>query len=54
MRIAMIGAGGIGGYIGAGLTEAGGDVNFIARGAQPPHGAAWAAKAGFPAPMKSS
>lgn len=33
MRIAMMGAGGIGGYIGARLAEAGGDVSFIARGA---------------------
>ena len=33
MRIAMIGAGGIGGYVGARLVEAGGDVSFIARGA---------------------
>ena len=33
MRIAMIGAGGIGGYLGARLAEAGGDVSFIARGA---------------------
>ncbi|RWA61089.1 MAG: 2-dehydropantoate 2-reductase [Mesorhizobium sp.] len=29
----MIGAGGIGGYVGARLAEAGGDVSFIARGA---------------------
>lgn len=33
MRIAMVGAGGIGGYVGARLAEAGGDVSFIARGA---------------------
>ena len=33
MRIAIVGAGGIGGYIGARLVEAGGDVSFIARGA---------------------
>lgn len=33
MRIAMVGAGGIGGYLGARLAEAGGDVSFIARGA---------------------
>ena len=33
MRIAMIGAGGIGGYLGARLVEAGADVSFIARGA---------------------
>lgn len=33
MRIAMMGAGGIGGYIGARLAQAGGDVSFIARGA---------------------
>ncbi|MDG4884160.1 2-dehydropantoate 2-reductase [Mesorhizobium sp. WSM4884] len=33
MRIAMMGAGGIGGYVGARLAEAGGDVSFIARGA---------------------
>jgi 2-dehydropantoate 2-reductase len=33
MRIAMIGAGGIGGYLGARLAEAGGDISFIARGA---------------------
>jgi 2-dehydropantoate 2-reductase len=33
MRIAMMGAGGIGGYIGARLAQAGGDVRFIARGA---------------------
>lgn len=31
MRIAMMGAGGIGGYIGARLAQAGGDVSFIAR-----------------------
>ncbi|TGT34587.1 hypothetical protein EN812_33160 [Mesorhizobium sp. M4B.F.Ca.ET.169.01.1.1] len=29
----MMGAGGIGGYIGARLAQAGGDVSFIARGA---------------------
>lgn len=33
MRIAMMGSGGIGGYIGARLAEAGEDVAFIARGA---------------------
>jgi len=33
MRIAMIGAGGIGGYVGARLAEAGGDISFVARGA---------------------
>ncbi|WP_024927615.1 MULTISPECIES: ketopantoate reductase family protein [unclassified Mesorhizobium] len=33
MRIAMVGAGGIGGYVGARLAEAGGEVSFIARGA---------------------
>ncbi|TIT86064.1 MAG: 2-dehydropantoate 2-reductase, partial [Mesorhizobium sp.] len=33
MRIAMMGAGAIGGYIGARLVEAGGDVSFVARGA---------------------
>ncbi|WP_292555229.1 ketopantoate reductase family protein [Mesorhizobium sp.] len=33
MRIAMMGAGGIGGYVGARLAEAGGEVSFIARGA---------------------
>ncbi|CDX21859.1 2-dehydropantoate 2-reductase [Mesorhizobium sp. ORS 3324] len=33
MRIAMMGAGGIGGYVGARLAEAGGDVSFVARGA---------------------
>jgi 2-dehydropantoate 2-reductase len=32
MRIAMMGSGGIGGYIGARLAEAGEDVTFIARG----------------------
>jgi len=33
MRIAMMGSGGIGGFIGARLVEAGADVSFIARGA---------------------
>jgi 2-dehydropantoate 2-reductase len=33
MRIAMMGAGGIGGYVGARLAQAGDDVTFIARGA---------------------
>ncbi|WP_245455514.1 MULTISPECIES: ketopantoate reductase family protein [unclassified Mesorhizobium] len=33
MRIAMMGAGGIGGYVGARLAELGGEVSFIARGA---------------------
>ncbi|MBN9235826.1 2-dehydropantoate 2-reductase [Mesorhizobium hungaricum] len=33
MRIAVVGAGGIGGYVGARLIQAGGDVSFIARGA---------------------
>lgn len=33
MRIAVIGAGGVGGYFGGRLAEAGHDVNFIARGA---------------------
>ncbi|HTY67710.1 MAG TPA: ketopantoate reductase family protein [Alphaproteobacteria bacterium] len=33
MRIAVIGAGGVGGYFGARLAEAGEDVSFIARGA---------------------
>lgn len=32
MKIAMMGSGGIGGYIGARLAEAGEDVTFIARG----------------------
>lgn len=32
MRIAMMGSGGIGGYIGARLAEIGSDVSFIARG----------------------
>ena len=32
MRIAMMGSGGIGGYIGARLAQAGEDVTFIARG----------------------
>jgi 2-dehydropantoate 2-reductase len=35
MRFAVIGAGGVGGYFGARLAEAGEDVTFIARG---PHG----------------
>jgi 2-dehydropantoate 2-reductase len=34
MRIAVIGAGGVGGPFGASLTKSGGDVTFIARGAQ--------------------
>ena len=34
MRIAVVGAGGVGGYFGARLVEAGEDVVFIARGAQ--------------------
>jgi 2-dehydropantoate 2-reductase len=33
MRIAVVGAGGVGGGFGAALTKAGGDVTFIARGA---------------------
>ena len=33
MRIAMMGSGGIGGYLGALLAQAGEDVTFIARGA---------------------
>src|SRR5215813_1161337 len=33
MRIAVIGAGGVGGAFGAALAKAGGDVTFIARGA---------------------
>jgi 2-dehydropantoate 2-reductase len=33
MRIAVIGAGGVGGYFGGRLAQAGGDVRFIARGA---------------------
>ncbi len=34
MRIAVVGAGGVGGYFGARLVQAGEDVVFIARGAQ--------------------
>ena len=33
MRIAVIGAGGVGGPFGAALAKAGGDVTFVARGA---------------------
>ena len=33
MRIAIIGAGGVGGYFGARLAAAGSNVTFIARGA---------------------
>jgi len=33
MRIAIIGAGGVGGYFGAKLQQAGADVHFVARGA---------------------
>ena len=33
MRIAVIGAGGVGGYFGARLAQAGNDVVFVARGA---------------------
>jgi 2-dehydropantoate 2-reductase len=33
MKIAMIGAGGVGGYFGAGLQRGGAEVHFIARGA---------------------
>ena len=33
MRIAMMRSGGIGGYIGARLAQAGEDITFIARGA---------------------
>ena len=33
MRIAVIGAGGVGGYFGARLAAAGNEVHFIARGA---------------------
>ena len=32
MRIAIIGAGGVGGYFGARLQQAGADVHFVARG----------------------
>ena len=32
MKIAIIGAGGVGGYFGARLSDAGHDVRFIARG----------------------
>lgn len=32
MKIAMVGAGGVGGYFGAGLARGGADVHFIARG----------------------
>ena len=32
MRIAVIGAGGVGGAFGAALAKAGGDVTFVARG----------------------
>lgn len=34
MRIAILGSGGVGGYFGGRLAAAGGDVHFIARGAQ--------------------
>ena len=33
MRFAVIGVGGVGGYFGARLAEAGHDVTFVARGA---------------------
>src|SRR5882724_6001095 len=33
MRIAIVGAGGVGGYFGGRLAEAGADVTFLARGA---------------------
>src|SRR5438067_301352 len=33
MRIAIVGAGGVGGYFGARLAEAGADITFVARGA---------------------
>ena len=33
MRIAVIGAGGVGGYFGAKLAQGGHDVTFVARGA---------------------
>jgi 2-dehydropantoate 2-reductase len=33
MRIAIIGAGGVGGFFGARLQQAGADVHFVARGA---------------------
>src|SRR5687768_7293281 len=33
MRIAIVGAGGVGGYFGARLADAGADVTFLARGA---------------------
>ena len=33
MRIAVIGAGGVGGAFGAALAKAGADVTFVARGA---------------------
>ena len=32
MKIAVMGAGGVGGYVGGRLAEAGEDVHFIARG----------------------
>ncbi|HEX9528970.1 MAG TPA: 2-dehydropantoate 2-reductase N-terminal domain-containing protein, partial [Streptosporangiaceae bacterium] len=34
MRIAVYGAGGVGGYFGGRLAQAGADVHFIVRGAQ--------------------
>src|SRR5215475_1557754 len=33
MKVAVVGAGGVGGYFGARLAEAGADVSFVARGA---------------------
>ena len=35
MKIAVMGAGGVGGYLGGKLAAAGGDVTFVARGAPP-------------------
>ena len=35
MRIAVMGAGGVGGYFGGRLVQAGHEVTFIARGARP-------------------
>ena len=34
MRVAVLGTGGVGGYFGARLAQAGNDVVFVARGAQ--------------------
>ena len=53
MRIAVMGAGGIGGYVGGRLAEAGESVHFVARGAHL-EALQRAAQAGVPARQHAS